>query len=100
GRSLEPFGANRAFVDRTVEESELAILHVLDRLGIDRRPLALNFRRWCRWRRWCWCSIHRRRRREEPAGTRRVGFFGDALLLGINALRSAFLENWAPEVTG
>src|SRR5262252_6935565 len=40
GGGLRPFAAHGAFVDWSVEERKLAILHVLDRVGIDRRLLA------------------------------------------------------------
>jgi hypothetical protein len=38
--ALQPLAAHRTFVDRSVEECEFAILHVLDRVGIDRRLIA------------------------------------------------------------
>src|SRR6516165_1120014 len=54
GRALQPLAAHGAFVDRSVEERELAILHVLDRVGVDRWLIACNFGCW-RLHRRCGC---------------------------------------------
>src|SRR5262249_60746228 len=40
GGVLQALAAHRAFVDWSVEEREFSILHVLDRVGIDRRLFA------------------------------------------------------------
>src|SRR5262249_14351072 len=53
GGGLQPLAAYRALVDRSIEERELAILHVLDRVGIDWRPLTWELR----------CCAPRRRQR-------------------------------------
>src|SRR5262245_53379609 len=53
GGALQPLVAHGAFVDRSVKECELAILHVLERVGIDRRLFAreIGCSAW-RWRNW------------------------------------------------
>ena len=59
GRPLEPLAAYRALIDRSIEKREFAILHVLDRVCIDRRPIARNFK--CPGLHWrCGCGGWRR----------------------------------------
>src|SRR5262245_66042392 len=49
GGTLQLLVAHGTFVDRPVEECELAILHVLERVGIDRRLFARDLE-WSAWR--------------------------------------------------
>src|SRR5262249_36079927 len=89
GGTLEMLPAHGAFVDRSVQKGELAILHVLDRISVDRRPLALAFNcsvdpLWCR-NRWRRCSGHRRRSGEQPTRAGSLGLLRDPLLFGIDA---------------
>src|SRR5262249_15354852 len=51
GGGLQPLRAHPGFFDRAVKECELAILHVLERVGIDRRLFARDIG--CSGWRWC-----------------------------------------------